>query len=140
MTDALVAARARVLAINPDGGLRLEVLTGSGCEGCRGDCVSLACAPVADVRVAACPSIAVGDEIVVSVSAAALLRSALWTHGVPWVGLLLGAVAGAALGGTDLSCLLGAGVGLIGGVTLMGSRGDDVFASVSGTLRVVSPR
>jgi positive regulator of sigma E activity len=140
MPDSLVAARARVLAISPDGGLRLQVLAGSGCDGCRGGCVSLACAPVADIRVATCPSLAVGDEIVVSVSEAALLKSALWAHGVPWAGLLLGALTGAALGGTDLSCLLGAGLGLIGGGALMSSRSDDVFASMSGTLRVVSPR
>lgn len=59
----------------------------------------------------------VGQAVDVLLPARSLLNAALLLHGLPWAALLLGAFLGAIVGGTDLSCLVGAGIGF--GMTLL---------------------
>lgn len=57
-------------------------------------------------------SLAVGDEVSLSVPARGVLAGAWWLHGLPLGALLAGAAGGAAVTGNDAGTLIGALVGV----------------------------
>lgn len=121
MTDC-IAAKARVLAAHADGRLAVELVGQQACPGCR--CGRLALAPAkhrAEIRLDAPVRFQVGDEVIMTIPAATVIRGALWLHGLPLIGLLTGAAAAAAAGFGDFGCLAGSLTGF-GGALLLLSR------------------
>jgi positive regulator of sigma E activity len=119
MTDRMVA-RGRVLAAHADGRLAVELTGQEACPGCR--CGRLALASNvrrAELVLDGPTRVRIGEEILVTMPAAAVFRGALWLHGLPLAGLLTGAAAAAAVGFGDLGCLAGAVTGLTGALLLL---------------------
>jgi positive regulator of sigma E activity len=111
MTTSLVA-RARVLTVPADGFLSVELLDSRTCAGCR--CGRLTAPEKRTVRLDLGPASGLyrGDELTIAMPAGDLLRAALWLHGLPWLGFVVGAAAGGLAMGGDLPSMLGAGLGL----------------------------
>lgn len=111
MTDRLLA-RATVLAADGEDRVLLRPLARDACPGCR--CGRLSEAEPKALSLAIDPSaarLARGAEVTVSMPARAVLRAAVRLHGLPWISMLAGAGAAAAIGLGDLGCLLGGSAG-----------------------------
>lgn len=60
-----------------------------------------------------------GDWVMVGLATSAVQNASLLLYGLPLAGLLLGAIAGHQLAGTDLAALVGMLIGLFGGLALV---------------------
>jgi sigma-E factor negative regulatory protein RseC len=97
--------------------VRLERASGCGACSSRGSCASGgAMSQVIDMPLS--PDARVGDQITVSIPTDSLTLAALFGYLLPPVSLLLGAIAGNLVFGSDLAAVLGAGLGLVVGVLL----------------------
>jgi positive regulator of sigma E activity len=134
MKDCLVA-QVRVLAVGEDGSLRLEPLGEADCRTCSGVCRALARSTAVELRLLTPPRVVAGDACSISVSGRTLLWSALWVHGLPWAGLLLGALVGARVSGNDLGCMLGAAAGLLAATVVLHRRSAELPADMGLRLR-----
>ncbi len=114
MTDCMTV-RAVVRNTDADGRVQIELDESQACEGCAGTCIwrwfpdttrGARAALAADVSVSS------GTPVLVSLPRHCVLLSAVTLHGLPWAGLLAGALAGWGLTGTDLGCFAGAVIGV----------------------------
>lgn len=114
MTDCMTV-RAVVRNTDADGRMQIELDESQACEGCAGTCMwrwfpdmtrGARAALAADVSVSA------GTPVLVSLPRHCVLLSAVTLHGLPWAGLLAGALAGWGMTGTDLGCFAGAVIGV----------------------------
>jgi positive regulator of sigma E activity len=135
-----MAMQARVCAIVDTGFVDVEFPELASCRGCEGACRWFRQSRRARLRVARPAGAAVGDDLIVELPARFVLGSAALLHGLLWGGLLAGAAIGASLGGSDLSCLVGA-VGGFGVATAVLRRLQGQLASATAAnLRAVVPR
>ena len=119
MTDCMVA-KGRVLGVHADGHVAVELTGQDACPGCR--CGRLTLVPKqhrAELMLNTHTSVRVGEEVLVTMPASAVLRAALYLHGLPLAGLLAGAAVAAAAGCGDLGCLGGAVTGCAGALLLL---------------------
>lgn len=82
------------------------------CEGCNGACLWYRVPHPERLTLAADTNLAVGTPVTVTLPDRLLLLGAVLVYGVPLAALLAGGVLGAALLGTDLGAVAGAGVAL----------------------------
>lgn len=137
MTDC-ITAKARVLAAPTDERVAVELTGRQACPGCS--CGRLALVPerrLAEVTLDVPAQLREGEEILVTLPESAVLRGALWLHGLPLVGLLLGAAVAAAAGSGDLGCFAGAAGGFFGALALLRRRQGRHYSDAAGGLRVV---
>ena len=116
-----MSAQARVGRLNADHTVQLELLEPPRCSGCEGHCL-WRWAPPAPLRVHSSPALQPGDLVTVSIDRRDVLLAALLLHGLPWAGLLAGALLGVSSLGGDLGALLGAVAGLAAGSMLARSQ------------------
>ena len=126
-----MSTQARVGQLHPDSTVQLEVLEPPRCRGCERWCL-WRLAPTAPLRIRSALALQPNELVTVSIDRRQLLRGALMLHGLPWVGLLAGAVAGVASVGGDLGVLLGAIAGLGAGLFL--ARRQQVNWKISAVL------
>ena len=129
---------AVVASCEATGRLAVEIEPSRACGSCRGSCffwsaaarriVPLACLRLEELRP--------GERVEVSLPTSALLRSALWIHGLPWLGLLAGAMLGQAAMHSDVGCLMGALGGVLGAYWLMARGRERLERSVEASLQV----
>lgn len=112
-----MSAQARVDRLHPDRTVQLEILEPPRCPGCERWCL-WRLAPTAPLRVESSLVLEPDELVTISIDRRHLLRGALMLHGLPWAGLLVGAVAGVTTIGGDLGALLGAIGGLASGSIL----------------------
>ena len=104
MTDCMTV-RAVVRDTDADGRMQIELDESQACEGCAGTCMWRWLPDAtrgARAALAADVSMSAGTPVLVSL------------HGLPWAGLLAGALAGWGMAGSDLGSFAGA----VGGVAL----------------------
>jgi len=138
MTDCMVA-RGRVLATRVDGQLAVELMGQDACPGCR--CGRLALTPSrrpTELVLDRQSSLRIGEEILLTMPASAVLRAALCLHGLPLAGLLAGAAVGFSAGFGDLGCLVGAVTGLSSTLLLLRRIQLRWYRKVAKGLRVAS--
>lgn len=122
----MITETGRVVAVDGDQAWVQTVRT-SACQSCsaRAACGQRALARVTggranQIRVANSVGARVGDEVVLGIDEQSLLRASLWVYGLPLISMVLGSIAGYQwMGGTDLSAILGALLGLAGGFFLV---------------------
>ena len=117
-----LSAQARVRRAQPDSTVQLELIEPPRCSGCAGWCVLRRRAGAA-LRIRSPVALQPDDLVTLSIDRRHLLRGALVLHGLPWAGLVAGAVAGVASIGGDPGALLGALAGLAAGA-LLARRGQ----------------
>ncbi|GHD40024.1 positive regulator of sigma(E), RseC/MucC [Marinobacter persicus] len=122
----MITETGKVVAI--DGGYAwVQTIRTSACQSCsaRSGCGQRALASVTGgranrVRVSNSAGARVGDDVVLGIDEQALLRASLWVYGVPLLALVVGCIAGfRGFGGSELSAVAGAVVGLAGGFWLV---------------------
>ena len=91
-------------------GIEVE-LTTPRCEGCEGLCVWRRLPRAERVTFANRQTVGVGERVVVALPDRYLLLASLLVHGLPLLGLLGGALCGAATLGSDLAAAAGAAGG-----------------------------
>ena len=112
-----LSAQARVGRAQPDSAVQLELIEPPRCSGCEGWCL-LRRRPAAPLRIRSPVALRPDELVTISIDRRHLLRGALILHGLPWAGLLAGAVAGVLSIGGDPGALLGALAGLAAGALL----------------------
>lgn len=136
MTDCMVA-RGRVLRAYAAGRFAVELGQQDACPGCR--CGRLALGPTqrrAELVLEGDVPVRIGEEILVTMPASAVLRAALCVHGLPLLGLLGGAALAAAVGCGDLGCLAGASIGFISALLFLRRIQRRRYSDVAKGLRV----
>ena len=116
MTDCMTV-RAVVRDTDADGRMQIELDESQACEGCAGTCMWRWLPDAtrgARAALAADVSMSAGTPVLVSLPRHCVLLSALTLHGLPWAGLLAGALAAWGMTGSDLGSFAGA----VGGVAL----------------------
>ena len=106
-----MSAQARVDEVHPDNTVQLELLEPPRCRGCEGWCF-WRLTPTSPLRLQSALALEPDELVTISMDRRQLLLGALMLHGLPWIGLLVGALAGVASIGGDLGALLGALAGL----------------------------
>jgi len=112
-----MTAQARVGRVHADHTVQLDILEPPRCGGCEGTCI-WRWAPVSSLRVRSPLALQPNELVTISIERRHLLLGVLVLHGLPWAGLLAGAVAGVSSIGGDVGALLGAVIGLAGGSIL----------------------
>ncbi len=110
MTDCMTV-RAVVRNTDADGRVQVELDESQACPGCAGTCMWRWFPDTtrgARAALASNVSVSAGTPVLVSLPRHCVLSSAVTLHGLPWAGLLAGALAGAGMTGTDLGCFAGA--------------------------------
>jgi positive regulator of sigma E activity len=105
--DCRLTADAVVVAAHPDGTVDLEFAPRKGCEGCAGTCLWKRLSAMRLQQLAVDRELAPGTLVSVAIPDRPVLHGALATYGIPLCSILLGAVAGAAVTGSDLGTLAG---------------------------------
>ncbi len=108
--------------VGVDGDLAtVRVDSRGGCGRCHepGGCggvqlTQVFCARPEEVTVPNREHATVGEDVMVSVSSAAFYRGVITGYGIPLVGVLLGAIVGSMLIGSDLGAIIFSGLGLVG--------------------------
>lgn len=95
--------------------LSVEIEPPQSCGSCHGSCLMWRPASRRTFPLAPkCPpGLQIGDRVDVSLPASVLLATAALTHGLPWLGLLVGAGVGQWFFASDLGCLAGAVAGVV---------------------------
>ncbi len=132
-----MTTRARVRAVHPGGFVDVEFVPAARCRGCEGSCTWFRAPMVGELRLRARVPLTVGETVLVSLPARYLLLGAVLVHGLPWAMLLLGGLAGALAGNSDLSCLIGAVIGFVGTLTVTPRWHRRLELTTSNELRVV---
>lgn len=132
--------QARVCAIVDAGLVEVEFPEPTSCRGCEGACRWFRRSHLTRLRVAGPAGAAVGDDLVVELPARYVLGSAVLLHGLLWAALLAGAAIGASLGGSDLSCLVGAAGGFVAGTAMVRRLQHHLASATAARLRAVVPR
>lgn len=118
-----MTAQARVRQLNADRTVQLDILEAPRCSGCEGTCI-WRWAPASSLRLPSSLALQPDELVTISIDRRHLLLGSLVLHGLPWAGLLVGAVAGVWSVGGDLGALLGSVVGLAGG-SILARRGQE---------------
>ena len=113
-----MTADARVERVHADRTVELSVVEPPRCKGCEGTCIWRV-SPASSLRVRSNGQLQPGQLVTISLKRKDFLRGALLLHGLPWAGLVGGAALGALLRGGDLWVLVGAMIGLAGGLLAM---------------------
>ena len=132
-----MTTRARACAVHPGGFVDVEFVPAARCRGCEGSCTWFRAPMVGQLRLRAGVPLTVGDAVLVSLPARYLLLCAVLVHGLPWAMLLLGGLVGALAGNSDLSCVIGAVIGLGGTLAVTPRWHRRLEMTTSNELRVV---
>lgn len=117
-----MSVQARVARLYADHTVQLELLEPpTRCSGCEGKCL-WRWAPTAPLRLHTTVALQPEDRVTVTVDRRGVLLAALLLHGLPWLGLLTGALLGVWSLGGDLGTFLGALAGLAVGSMLARRR------------------
>ena len=112
-----LSVRARVSSLCSSGLVELDLLGDKACSGCDGGCLwRWRSAP--PLRIKNLLQTHVNELVTVSVSSRSLMLGTLFLHGLPWAGLLSGAVLGISSFGNDLGTFIGSLGGLVTGSLL----------------------
>ncbi len=114
-----MSTRARVRAVHAGGLVDVEFLPAPRCQGCEGSCAWFRAPKLGELRLRATTPLTVGETVLVSLPVRYILLGAVLLHGLPWVMLMLGGLAGALIGNSDLSCFSGATIGFSGTLLVM---------------------
>lgn len=95
------------------GHVTIELTPPQPCAGCSGACLWYRVPQSEQLTLAANAAIPVGAAVTVTLPDRYLLAGALLIYGLPLAVLLAGAVAGAAVFGSDLAAAAGAALGLL---------------------------
>ncbi len=109
-----MTTRARVRAVHAGALVDVEFLPAPRCQGCEGSCAWFRTPKMGKLRLRATAPLTVGETVFVSLPVRYILLGAGLLHGLPWAMLVLGGLAGALAGNSDLSCLIGAVIGFGG--------------------------
>jgi sigma-E factor negative regulatory protein RseC len=124
----MIVTRGRVVSIRAEEALvSLPAPEGCGKCGSRGGCAG------ARERIIHLPAegLHAGDEVTLTTSEGALHRGVLTAYVMPAVAIIVGAVAGQILYGTDEAAVAGAGLGLAAGLVLLRLLGRSAGAACS---------
>jgi positive regulator of sigma E activity len=102
------SATGTVVGMSSDGLLEIEFLTPPRCRGCEGLCMWRRLPATQRATLASRVPLTVGQRVVVTLPEHSLLAGAVLVYGVPLGALLLGAVAGAAITGSEVVAAAGA--------------------------------
>jgi positive regulator of sigma E activity len=94
------------------GRIEVELAAPLRCRGCEGLCTWRALPPVHRAVLVTSLPFAVGDRVSVSLPERYVVAGAAVAHGLPLASLLVGALAGFAVTGTDVGSVIGAAVAL----------------------------
>jgi positive regulator of sigma E activity len=100
-TNGCMSATGVVVGVARPGRVEIEFTTPPACRGCEGLCLWRRLPKARRATFAAHSSLAVGEHVVVTVPPYSLMAGVLVVYGVPLAALLLGALAGMALTGSD---------------------------------------
>ena len=112
--EECMTTRARVRAVHPGALVDVEFLPQARCRGCEGSCAWFRAPKLGELRLRTTVPLTVGETVLVSLPVRYIFRGAVLLHGLPWAMLVLGGLAGALAGNSDLSCLVGAVIGFGG--------------------------
>ncbi len=132
-----MTTRARVRAVHPGGFVDVDFVPAARCRGCEGSCTWFRAPNVGELRLRVTVPLTVGETVLVSLPARSILLGAVLVHGLPWAMLLLGGLAGALAGHSDLSCLIGAVIGFGGTLAVTPRWHRRLEMTTSNELRVV---
>ncbi len=135
--DEFVSARARILAVHADALVDVEFIEAARCKGCDGSCTWFAVTKPKTLRLRVAHPLSVGQLVKVMLPSGVILVAAALVHGLPWAFLLLGALIGAYIGGSDLSCFVGAASGFAAALLLMPAWQSRLEIAISKRFRVV---
>jgi len=107
-----MTADATVTRIGRDGRVEVEFGPPAGCSGCEGACLWRRLPSAQRLSFDTPLPLAVGETVVVALPDRYLLLGAMLVHGLPLAALLVGALVGVAVAGSDLGGVAGA----LGGV------------------------
>ena len=118
----MITETGKVVAIDGEQAW-VQTIRTSACQSCsaRAACGQKALANVTggranQIRVLNSVDARVGDEVVLGIDEQSLLQASLWVYGLPLLLMVLGSIGGYQwLGGSDLSAIGGALLGLAGG-------------------------
>ena len=106
--------QARVCTVHSDSMVDVELIKPARCKGCEGSCTWFRTPETGKLRLQTSDPLAVGQPVRIMLPVRYVLIAAALLHGLPWLSLLLGALVGSLVGGTDMSCLIGAATGFAG--------------------------
>ena len=132
-----MTTRARVRAVHAGNVVDVEFLPAARCKGCEGSCTWFRAPDVGGLRLQGTIPVTAGQTVLVSLPGRYVLLGAILLHGLPWAMLLLGAIVGAFVGDSDLSCLIGAMVGFAGTLAVTPGWHRRLETTTSGELRIV---
>ena len=132
-----VSARARVLAVHSDALVDVEFVEAARCKGCDGSCTWFTATKPKTLRFRVANPLSLGQLVQVMLPSRVVLFAAALVHGLPWAFLLLGALIGAYVGGSDLSCFVGAASGFAAALLLMPAWQSRLEVAISKRFRVV---
>lgn len=107
-----MTADATVTRVGADGRVEVEFGPPPRCRGCEGACLWRRMPGLQRLSLDTAVALSVGEPVVVAIPDRYLLLGAIVVHGLPLAALLAGALAGVALGGSDLSAVAGAVAGV----------------------------
>ncbi len=136
-SEECMTTRALVRAIFADGTVEVAFPPAPRCRGCEGSCTWFHRPIETPIRVRVPVALEVGQAVWISLPARYILLGAVLLHGLPWTMLLLGALAGALLGDSDLSCLGGALLGLAGATVVASGWQRKLESRTSDRLQVI---
>ncbi len=114
----------------------VEFLPAPRCRGCEGSCTWFRTPKVGELRLRATAPLTVGQTVLVSLPARSILLGAVLLHGLPWAMLLLGGLAGGLAGNGDLSCLIGAVIGIGGTLAVLSAWHRRLEMTTSNEFRI----
>jgi positive regulator of sigma E activity len=107
-----MTADATVTRASADGRVEVEFGPPARCHGCEGACLWRRLPGTQRLNLDTPLAWVVGQPVVVALPDRYLLLGAVLVHGLPLAALLIGALAGVAVGGSDVSSAIGAALGL----------------------------
>jgi positive regulator of sigma E activity len=103
-----MTADATVTRVSADGRVEVEFGPPARCGGCEGACLWRRMPAAQRLTFESSLALTVGEPVVVALPDRYLLLGAVLVHGLPLAALLAGALAGLAVGGSDLTAAAGA--------------------------------
>jgi sigma-E factor negative regulatory protein RseC len=107
-----MTADATVTRVGANGKVEVEFGPPARCGGCEGACLWRRVASAQRLTFETPLSLSVGESVVVALPDRYLLVGTMFVHGLPLMALLIGALVGVAIDGSDVSAALGAVVGI----------------------------